>query len=334
MAAFLSSSSLRAGGGRAGTGGKRKGGVATTGAGQGRTDDMYRPLDTPSFATMGDLSGLVPLVGITSRYCFAGNASLLGCCDVIIATADSSIGMGGPALIEGGGLGVFRPEEVGPMEIQVPNGVVDLPVRDEAEAVVVAKKYLSYFQGSLPSWKCADQRLLRRAVPENRLRVYKMRDVIHTLADEGSVLELRPDFGRGMITALVRIEGMPVGILANNLQFLSGAIDSDGSDKGARFLQLCDLLRHPNCGAVRHTRDDGRARDRTDSPGAALQPALRNRGQSNGATDHDHSEEGLRSRSAGHGGRAYEKTAPHSCMAHRRARRDGPGGPDEARLPQ
>ena len=233
------------GGGRAGTGGKRKGGVATTDAGQGRTDDMYRPLDTPSFATMGDLSGLVPLVGITSRYCFAGNASLLGCCDVIIATADSSIGMGGPALIEGGGLGVFRPEEVGPMEIQVPNGVVDLPVKDEAEAVAVAKKYLSYFQGSLPSWKCADQRLLRRAVPENRVRVYKMRNVINTLADEGSVLELRPDFGPGMITSLVRIEGKPVGILANNPQFLSGAIDSDGSDKGARFLQLCDCFDIP-----------------------------------------------------------------------------------------
>ena len=233
------------GGGRAGTGGKRKGGAATTGAGQGRTDDMYRPLDTPSFATMGDLSGLVPLVGITSRYCFAGNASLLGCCDVIIATADSSIGMGGPALIEGGGLGVFRPEEVGPMEIQVPNGVVDLPVKDEAEAVAVAKQYLSYFQGSLPTWKCADQRLLRRAVPENRLRVYKMRDVIYTLADEGSVLELRPDFGPGMLTSLVRIEGRPVGILANNPQFLSGAIDSDGSDKGARFLQLCDCFDIP-----------------------------------------------------------------------------------------
>ena len=233
------------GGGRAGTGGKRKGGVATTSAGQGRTDDMYRPLDTPSFATMGDLSGLVPLVGITSRYCFAGNASLLGCCDVIIATADSSIGMGGPALIEGGGLGVFRPEEVGPMEIQVPNGVVDLPVKDEAEAVAVAKKYLSYFQGSLPSWKCADQRLLRRAVPENRVRVYKMHDVVNTLADEGSALELRPDFGPGMITSLVRIEGRPVGILANNPKFLSGAIDSDGSDKGARFLQLCDCFDIP-----------------------------------------------------------------------------------------
>ena len=233
------------GGGRAGTGGKRRGGAATTDAGQGRTDDMYRPLDTPSFATMGSLSGLVPLVGITSRFCFAGNASLLGCCDVIIATADSSIGMGGPALIEGGGLGVFRPEEVGPMEIQVPNGVVDVAVEDEAEAVAVAKKYVSYFQGPLPTWKSADQRLLRRAVPENRLRVYRMRDVVSTLADEGSVLELRPEFGPGMITSLARIEGRPVGILANNPMHLSGAIDSDGSDKAARFMQLCDCFDLP-----------------------------------------------------------------------------------------
>ena len=233
------------GGGRAGTGGKRKGGASTTGAGQGRSDDMYRPLDTPSFATMGSLSGLVPLVGITSRYCFAGNASLLGCCDVIIATENSSIGMGGPALIEGGGLGVFRPEEVGPMEIQVPNGVVDLAVRDEVEAVAAAKRYLSYFQGSLSGWECADQRLLRRCVPENRLRVYDIRKVIRTLADTGSVLELRPDFGPGMVTALARIEGRAVGILANNPQHLSGAIDSDGSDKGARFLQLCDCFDIP-----------------------------------------------------------------------------------------
>ena len=233
------------GGGRAGTGGRRKGGAATTGAGQGRTDDMYRPLDTPTFATMGSLSGLVPLVGIASRFCFAGNASLLGCCDVIIATEDSSIGMGGPALIEGGGLGVFRPEEVGPMSVQVPNGVVDLAVEDEAEAVAVARKYLAYFQGAAPQWKCADQRLMRRLVPENRLRVYNIRKVIETLADTGSVLELRPGFGPGMVTALVRIQGRPLGLIANNPEFLSGAIDSDGSDKAARFMQLCDCFDLP-----------------------------------------------------------------------------------------
>lgn len=233
------------GGGRAGTGGKRKGGASTTKAGQGRSDETYRPLDTPTFTSFARLSGLVPIVGITSRFCFAGNAALLGCCDVIIATADSSIGMGGPALIEGGGLGVFRPEEVGPMDVQVPNGVVDVAVENEEEAVAVAQQYLSYFQGRTESWEAPDQRLLRRIVPENRLRVYDIREVIHTLADTGSVLELRPEFGLGMVTALVRIEGRPVGILANNPEFLSGAIDSDGSDKGARFLQLCDAFDIP-----------------------------------------------------------------------------------------
>ena len=233
------------GGGRAGTGGKRKGGASTTKAGQGRSDETYRPLDTPTFTSFARLSGLVPIVGITSRFCFAGNAALLGCCDVIIATADSSIGMGGPALIEGGGLGVFRPEEVGPMDVQVPNGVVDIAVENEEEAVAVAQQYLSYFQGRTENWEAPDQRLLRRIVPENRLRVYDIREVIHTLADTGSVLELRPEFGLGMVTSLIRIEGRPVGVLANNPEFLSGAIDSDGSDKGARFLQLCDAFDIP-----------------------------------------------------------------------------------------
>src|SRR5262249_16647481 len=155
----------------------------------------------------GRLSGLVPLVGIVSGRCFAGNAALLGCCDVVIATADANIGMGGPAMIEGGGLGVFRPEEVGPVTVQARNGVIDALVADEGEGVAVGKRYLSYCQGPACAWECADQRLLRRLVPENRLRAYAVRTVIDTLADTGSVLELRRHFGRGMVTALVRIEG-------------------------------------------------------------------------------------------------------------------------------
>jgi acetyl/propionyl-CoA carboxylase alpha subunit len=233
------------GGGRAGTGGQRSGGHATTTAGQGRDDAAYRPLDTPTFASMGRLSGLVPLVGITSRFCFAGNASLLGCCDVIIATKNSNIGMGGPALIEGGGLGVFRPEEIGPLDVQIRSGVVDVAVEDEAEAVAVARQYLSYFQGPIPTFECTDQRHLRNIVPENRLRVYDVRRVLHTLADTGSVLELRRGFGLGMITAFIRVEGRPLGVIANNPAYLSGAIDSDGSDKAARFMQLCDAFDLP-----------------------------------------------------------------------------------------
>jgi acetyl/propionyl-CoA carboxylase alpha subunit len=207
----------------------------------GDTDQVFAGnLHTPAFHLFGRLSGLVPLVGITSGRCFAGNAVLLGCCDVVIATANSNIGMGGPAMIEGGGLGVFRPEEVGPMGVQTKSGVVDVAVADEAEAVGVARQYLSYFQGATTGWTCADQRLLRRAVPENRLRVYDVRSVLTTLADTGSVLELRRDFGVGMITALVRVEGRPVGVVANNPMHLGGAIDSDGADKAARFMQLCD----------------------------------------------------------------------------------------------
>jgi len=202
-------------------------------------------LDCLAFQLYGSMSGLVPRIGITTGRCFAGNAVLLGSSDIVIATEDSNIGIGGPAMIEGGGLGIFKPEEVGPMSVQVPNGVVDIAVKDEAEAVAAAKKLLSYFQGATTDWACPDQRKLRFAIPENRLRVYDIREIIDTLADEDSVLELRPEFGIGIITAFARIEGRPVGIFANNPMHLSGAIDSDGADKAARFIQLCDAFDIP-----------------------------------------------------------------------------------------
>jgi acetyl-CoA carboxylase carboxyltransferase component len=217
--------------------------------GGGRPGDTDAPavagLDVMAFHLFGRLSGLVPLVGIVSGRCFAGNAALLGCCDVVIATEGSTIGMGGPAMIEGGGLGVYEPDEVGPLAVQIPNGVVDIAVGDEAEAVQVAKRYLSYFQGPVDEWSCADQRLLRHAIPDNRLRLYDVRAVIETLADTGSVLELRRGFGLGMVTALARIEGRPIGIVANNPAHLAGAVDSAGADKAARFLQLCDAYDLP-----------------------------------------------------------------------------------------
>jgi len=197
-------------------------------------------LDTEAFALFARLSGLVPMVGVVGGRCFAGNAALLGCCDVVIATADTNLGMGGPAMIEGGGLGVFPPEAIGPMSVQVPNGVVDVAVADDAEAVAVAKTYLSYFQGPLSAWECADQRALRDCVPEDRRRVYDVHRVIEVLADTGSVLELRPQYGLAMVTALARLEGRPVGIVANNPMHLAGAIDAPAANKAARFLQLCD----------------------------------------------------------------------------------------------
>ena len=218
-------------------------------------------LDCLAFEYFARLSGLVPLVGINAGYCFAGNAAMLGCCDVVIATADSNIGMGGPAMIEGGGLGVFEPKAVGPMSVQQHNGVVDIAVADEAEAVAVAKRYLSYFQGAVAGWTCVDQRELRHVIPEDRKRSYDVRTAIEAMCDAGSVLELRRDFGLGMVTAFARVEGRPVGILANNPNHLAGAIDSPGADKAARFLQLCDAFDIPIVTLV-------------DTPGMMVGPAV------------------------------------------------------------
>ncbi|MET0457809.1 MAG: carboxyl transferase domain-containing protein, partial [Ilumatobacteraceae bacterium] len=202
-------------------------------------------LDCLAFMFLAELSGLVPLVGVNAGYCFAGNAAILGCCDVVIATEDSNIGMGGPAMIEGGGLGVFEPTAIGPIEVQRADGVVDIVVADEAEAVAVAKQYLSYFQGRVADWECADQALLRDVVPLDRLRSYDVGQAVELMFDTGSVLELRRGFGVGMITALARIEGRPVGVIANNPAHLAGAIDSPGADKVARFMQLCDAFDLP-----------------------------------------------------------------------------------------
>ncbi len=214
--------------------------------GGGRPGDVDWPivagLDCRAFQLFGRLSGLVPLVGIASGYCFAGNAALLGCCDVVIATEDSSVGMGGPAMIEGGGLGVHHPSEVGPIDVQHANGVVDLRVADDRAAVVAAKRYLSYFHGPAEQFTVPDQRLLRAIVPEQRKRVYQVRRVIDTLCDEGSVLELRAGFGAGMVTALAMVEGRPLGVIANDPSQLGGAIDADAADKAARFLQMCDAF--------------------------------------------------------------------------------------------
>ena len=202
-------------------------------------------LDCWAFTYFARLSGLVPIIGITTGRCFAGNAVLLACCDLIIATEDANIGIGGPAMIEGGGLGVFKPEEVGPMSVQRANGVVDIAVKDEAEAVAAAKQYLSYFQGPVRDWEAPDARALRGVVPENRLRYYDMREVIAGIADIGSVLEIRKDWGPGIFTAFIRVEGAPLGVIANNPGHLSGAIDAEGADKGARFMQLCDAFDIP-----------------------------------------------------------------------------------------
>jgi acetyl-CoA carboxylase carboxyltransferase component len=238
--------------------------------GGGRPGDvdqvMVAGLHITTFSKFASLSGDVPVVGIVSGRCFAGNAALLGCCDVIIATTNSNIGMGGPAMVEGGGLGAFAPEDIGPSEVQCANGVIDCLVADEPAAVELAKRYLSYTQGALATWSTPDQTLLREAVPENRLRSYDVRKLIAGLIDSDSEIELRPAFGRGILTYFARIEGQPVGILANNTVHLGGAIDADAADKAARFMQLCESYRLPIISLV-------------DTPGFMVGPEIEKKAQ-------------------------------------------------------
>lgn len=238
--------------------------------GGGRPGDTDMPvvagLHVSSFASYARLSGQVPVIGITAGRCFAGNAALLGCSDVIIATRRSNIGMGGPAMVEGGGLGAFTPEQIGPSAVQSGNGVIDLLVDDEAAAVTAARQYLSYFQGATVEWSAADPALLRDLLPENRARAYDMREVMRGVADTGSLLELRAGFGAGIFTALARIEGRPIGLLASNPAHLGGAIDAEAADKAARFMQLCNAHGMPLVSLV-------------DTPGFMVGPEIETQAQ-------------------------------------------------------
>lgn len=202
-------------------------------------------LDVMTFATWAKASGTAPRIAINNGYCFAGNAVLFGCADVTIATKSSHIGMGGPAMIEGGGLGAVAPTDIGPMDIQAENGVVDYLAENEVEATAVAKQLLSYFQGDISEFSCADQRGLRHIIPEDRKRAYDMRAAIEGVADTGSFLELRRAYGKGMITGFMRIEGRPFGLIANNPAHLGGAIDAEAAEKAGRFVQLCDAFDLP-----------------------------------------------------------------------------------------
>ena len=202
-------------------------------------------LDVESFLSWGRLSGQVPRIAVNNGYCFAGNAALFGCADITIATRTSWIGMAGPAMIEGGGLGKFAPTDIGPMDMQEKNGVVDIVADDEAHATALAKEVLGYFQGPVKQWQAADQAFLRDALPEDRRFGYNVRRIIECIADQDSFTELRRVYGRSIITGFIRIEGKPLGLICSDCQQMGGAIDSVASEKAARFLQLCDAFDLP-----------------------------------------------------------------------------------------
>lgn len=224
--------------------------VMYTEGGGGRPGDtdvktQIAGLDVPTFARWASLSGQVPLIAVNNGYCFAGNAALFGCADIRIATKTSWIGMAGPAMIEGGGLGRFAPTEIGPIAIQAENGVVDLVADNESHGTYLAQQCLGYFQGDKQSWDCADQDQLREMMPLDRRFVYDIRSIIQGLVDTDSFTELSQPYGSGIVTGFVRIEGVAMGLIANDCRVLGGAIDAEAADKAARFITLCDQFSIP-----------------------------------------------------------------------------------------
>jgi acetyl-CoA carboxylase carboxyltransferase component len=198
-----------------------------------------------TFVVFARLSGVVPTIGILPGRAFAGHANLAGICDVLIATRDSSMGMAGPPLVEAA-LGLkLTPEEIGPAAVHVASGVIDILVDDEAEAVAKARQYLAYFGPAGPPGDAPNTRALRDVVPESARRAYDVRKVINLLADLGSVLELKPSYGRAVVTSLIRLGGRAVGVVANQPMVLAGAIDGPASDKAAHFIQVCDAFDIP-----------------------------------------------------------------------------------------
>lgn len=224
--------------------------VMYTEGGGGRPGDtdvttQIAGLNIRSFSTWAGLSGKVPRIAVNNGYCFAGNAALFGCADFTIATRASWIGMAGPAMIEGGGLGRFDPTQIGPIEVQALNGVVDIVADDEGHATALARQLLSYFQGPVPGWSAAPQEILRELIPRDRRWAYPVRRVIETIADTGSFLELQRIFGRGIVTGFIRLEGRPFALIANDCQQMGGAVDAQAAEKAARFLRICDALGLP-----------------------------------------------------------------------------------------
>jgi acetyl-CoA carboxylase carboxyltransferase component len=202
-------------------------------------------LQCASFGTWAGLSGLVPRISVANGYNFAGNAALFGAADITIATRSSWIGMAGPAMIEGGGLGRFKPTDIGPIEVQSQNGTVDIVVNDERQAAEMAIKVLSYFQGPFAKWEVDDQAQLQSALPENRRQTYDVRNIVAQLSDRDSFVELGKEYGPSIITGLSRIEGKAVGIMANDCTSLGGAIDVSAGEKASKFMQLCDQFKLP-----------------------------------------------------------------------------------------
>ncbi len=202
-------------------------------------------ISTQTFVAFAKLSGLVPTIGIVAGRAFAGNANLSGLTDVLIATPQAVLGMAGPPLVEAALGQKLTPEEIGPVDVHLRTGVIDILADDEPAANRLARQYLGYFRGRAAAWDAPEVERLRQLVPENPRRGYDVRRVIEHIADRGSVLELKGQYGKAMVTALARIEGFSVGFIANQPMVRAGAMDTPACEKAARFIDLCDAYDVP-----------------------------------------------------------------------------------------
>ena len=224
--------------------------IMYTEGGGGRPGDtdvhvQFAGLQIPSFSNWAKLKGKSIRIAVNNGYCFAGNAALFGTADFCISTKESWLGMAGPAMIEGGGLGKVDPKDIGPAEEQEKLGVIDYLAKDEEDATRFTKKLLSYFQGETKEWGVKDQSILRNLIPENRRMAYSVRDIIETLADKDSFLELRKAYGRSVITGFMRLEGKPIALIANDCQHLGGAVDATSAEKAGQFISTCNEHKIP-----------------------------------------------------------------------------------------
>ena len=220
-----------------------------------------------TFDGMALMSGWVPTVAVVSGRSFAGNASIAGMSDVVFATRGSAIGIGGPPLVEAA-LGI----SVTPEELAAIGDAGGDRRRGPAHRIRRRGGRSCGATSRTSSWSSADgtpsptHDTIRSIVPDNRRGIYDMRKVVHALADDASVLELRPNWAQAAITALARMGGHAVAVIANQpLSKIAGAIDADAADKLARFIQLADAFDLPIVSLM-------------DNPGFMLGPAAERAG--------------------------------------------------------
>jgi acetyl-CoA carboxylase carboxyltransferase component len=216
-------------------------------------DSRHFARGTPIFQSFADLSGWVPIVAAVMGPGFAGPSNFAALADFVTMVENTStMGIAGPALVKAATGETVTKDDLGGAKIQADEaGIADLAACDDAAAVVAIKRYLSYLPSNAglpaPRIQSADpidrrDETLLTIVPENTRRAYDMRRVVKAIADEDSIFEIKPTYARNIFTGFCRMEGRPVGIIANQPLHMGGTLTAGACEKGAHFISLCDAF--------------------------------------------------------------------------------------------